>query len=188
MVQKFRFESTDIEGLMVVYPFIASDDRGYYMKYYEHNIFEQNGIFLTGHEEAQSKSKKGVIRGLHFQTEHPQAKLIRVAHGKVFDVAVDLRANSKTFGQWRGYELSADNNRMLYIPAGFAHGLMALEEDTLMCYISGDDYSPASDGGIRWDDPDIHVEWPMEFVKQVILSEKDKMLPSFSEYCAMHDN
>lgn len=187
MVQKFRFESTDIEGLMVVYPFIASDDRGYYMKYYEHNIFEQNGIFLTGHEEAQSKSKKGVIRGLHFQTEHPQAKLIRVAHGKVFDVAVDLRANSKTFGQWRGYELSADNNRMLYIPAGFAHGLMALEEDTLMCYISGDDYSPASDGGIRWNDPDIHVEWPAGLVNQIIISEKDGKLPSFREYCDAHD-
>lgn len=182
MIEHFRFEETEIEGLKVVYPFVATDDRGYYMKYYEKRIFEENGIFLNGFEEAQSKSCKGVIRGLHFQTKHPQAKLVRVVQGEAFDVAVDLRLNSPTFGQWRGFRLSAENRRMLYIPENFAHGLMALTEDMLLSYISGDRYCAEADSGIRWNDPDISVEWPIELVGKVILSEKDENLQSFAKF------
>jgi len=123
-----------------------------------------------------------VIRGLHFQTEHPQAKLVRVVQGEAFDVAVDLRPDSPTFGKWEGFYLSAENRKMIYIPAGFAHGLMALTEDMLLSYISGDDYSPTTDGGIRWDDPDIGVQWPVHLVEKVLLSDKDQRLPSFQEY------
>ena len=183
MIQRFQFEETGIEGLKLIDPFIAFDDRGYYMKYYEHHIFEENNIYLTGHEEAQSISKKGVIRGLHFQTEHPQAKLVRVAAGEAFDVAVDLRPASPTFGQWRGFHLSDENKKMLYIPAGFAHGLMALTDQMKLCYISGDDYSPESDTGIVWNDPDIGVLWPTEMVDQVILSDRDQHLQTFQVYC-----
>jgi len=182
VAEPFRFEETSIPGFRVVYPFFAADGRGYYMKYYERSVLEKNGISLTGHEEAQSKSKKGVIRGLHFQTEHPQAKLIRVVQGEAFDVAVDLRPDSPAFGHWEGFFLSAENRKMIYIPAGFAHGLMALTEDMLLSYISGDDYDPATDGGIRWDDPEIGVAWPVHMVDEVILSEKDRNLPSFREY------
>lgn len=182
MIQQFSFEKTGIDGLTIIHPFIATDERGYYMKYYEHNILEENGIYLTGHEEAQSSSKKGVIRGLHFQIEHPQAKLVRVVRGECFDVAVDLRCDSDTFGQWKGFYLSEDNRLMLYIPAGFAHGLMALTDDMMLSYISGDDYSPSTDSGIRWNDPDLGIQWPLELVDQPILSKKDQVLPLFSEY------
>ena len=182
MADPFRCEETNIPGLKVVYPFIATDDRGYYMKYYERNILKENGISLVCHEEAQSKSKKGVIRGLHFQTKHPQAKLVRVVQGEAFDVAVDLRTDSPTFGRWAGFFLSAENRKMVYIPAGFAHGLMALTEDMLLSYISGDDYDPTADCGIRWDDPDIGIQWPLHLVERVILSEKDKRNLSFEEY------
>lgn len=182
MVQRFSFEKTGFNGLVLVHPFIATDERGYYMKYYEHNIFEKNDIYLTGHEEAQSRSKKGVIRGLHFQTEHPQAKLVRVVCGECFDVAVDLRRDSETFGQWKGFYLSEDNGQMLYIPAGFAHGLMALTDNMILSYISGDDYSPSTDIGIRWNDPDLGIQWPLELVDQPILSKKDQVLPFFAEY------
>lgn len=183
MVKPFSFEETGIEGLKLISPFIAHDERGYYMKYFEHNIFEKNGIFLTGHEEAQSLSKKGVIRGLHFQGEHSQDKLVRVSKGVCFDVAVDLRKESPTFGQWRGYVLSEENHRMLYIPKQFAHGFVALSDELLFNYISGDDYHPASDGGIRWDDPDLNIQWPLEEIGAPIVSAKDQQLQSFREFC-----
>lgn len=182
MVESFRFEGTTIPGVKVVYPFVAADDRGYYMKYYEWNILKKNGISLTCHEEAQLKSKKGVIRGLHFQIKNPQAKLVRVIQGEAFDVAVDLRADSPTFGCWEGFFLSAKNRKMVYIPAGFAHGLMALTEDMLLSYISGDDYDPSTDSGIRWNEPNIGIQWPIHLCEEVILSEKDQHNLSFEEY------
>lgn len=179
----FRFEETLIEGLKIVYPFVAEDERGYYMKFFEHNIFEQNGIFLSSHEEAQSFSYKGVIRGLHFQTVHPQSKLVRVISGAAYDVAVDLREGSPTFGKWYGTTLSSKNQKMFYIPEGFAHGLMALTNEMILSYMSGDDYSPESDGGIRWDDPELGIQWPLEMVERVIVSKKDQNLPLFREFC-----
>ena len=180
--RSFRFEATSIQGLTLIYPPLYEDERGYYMKRYEKRIYEENGIFFTPHEEAQSKSMKGVIRGMHFQIEHPQAKLARIAKGKAFDVAIDLRFGSPTFGKWQGFYLSEENGMMLYIPEGFAHGMMALEDDTLLCYASGDTYSPKTDGGVRWNDPDIGIQWPLEQVEKPILSEKDSKLPTLREY------
>lgn len=178
----FQFETTSIQGLTLIYPPLFEDERGYYMKRYEKRAYEENGIFFTPHEEAQSHSMKGVIRGMHFQTKHPQAKLVRIAKGEAFDVAIDLRFGSPTFGQWQGFYLSEEDRAMLYIPEGFAHGMMALKDGTLLCYASGDDYSPQTDGGVCWNDPDIGIEWPLERVQQVILSEKDRKLPTLREY------
>lgn len=178
----FRFERTSIQGLALIYPPIFQDNRGYYTKRYDKRAYMENGIDFTPHEEAQSKSQKGVIRGMHFQVDHPQAKLVRIAKGEAFDVAIDLRFGSPTFGKWQGFYLSEENRALLYIPAGFAHGLMALEDDTLLCYASGDVYSPETDGGIRWDDPDIGIQWPLELVPKPILSEKDRKLPTLREY------
>lgn len=180
--RSIRFEETLIQGLKLIQPLRIEDDRGYYMKRFEKRIYEENGIFFAPHEEAQSSSMKGVIRGMHFQIEHPQAKLVRVAKGEIFDVAIDLRFGSPTFGKWQGFYLSGENEAMLYIPAGFAHGMMALENDTLLCYASGDDYSPETDGGIRWDDPDIGIQWPLGRIAEPILSEKDRNLPTLREY------
>lgn len=180
--QSFRFEKTSIQGLTLIYPPIFEDERGYYMKRYEKIAYEENGIYFTPHEEAQSKSKKGVIRGMHFQIDHPQAKLVRIAKGEAFDVAIDLRLGSPTFGKWQGFYLSEKNGALFYIPEGFAHGIMALEEDTLLCYASGDDYSPNTDGGIRWNDPDIGIQWPLDRVQKPIISEKDCKLPTLREY------
>lgn len=178
----FCFEKTSIQGLTLIHPPLFEDERGYYMKRYEKRAYEENGIFFTPHEEAQSRSMKGVIRGMHFQVEHPQAKLVRIAKGEAFDVAIDLRFGSPTFGKWQGFYLSGENRTILYIPEGFAHGMMALEDDTLLCYASGDDYSPRTDGGVRWNDPDIGIQWPLERVPEPILSEKDQKLPTLREY------
>lgn len=183
--RSFQFEKTSIQGLTLIYPPRFEDGRGYYMKRYEKRVYEENGICFTPYEEAQSRSMKGVIRGMHFQTEHPQAKLVRIAKGEAFDVAIDLRFGSPTFGKWQGFYLSEKDGRMLYIPEGFAHGMMALEDDTLLCYASGDSYSPQTDGGVRWDDPDIGIEWPVERAPQVILSEKDRKLPTLREYLGL---
>lgn len=180
--RSFCFEKTPIQGLTLIYPPLFEDERGYYTKRYEKLAYEENGIYFTPHEEAQSKSKRGVIRGMHFQIEHPQAKLVRIAKGEAFDVAVDLRFGSPTFGKWQGFYLSEENRALLYIPEGFAHGMMALEDGTLLCYASGEDYSPKTDGGIRWNDPDIGIQWPLERVQKPILSEKDCKLPTLREY------
>lgn len=179
---KINFEETGIPGMKLVHPFVAEDSRGYFAKFYEHQTFAENGISLVPFEENQSKSRKGTIRGLHFQKRFSQDKLIRVLQGEIFDVGVDLRKDSPTFGQWRGYKLSDTNNTLLYIPKGFAHGFLALRDDTIIHYLAGDKYDPDSDGGILWDDPDINVKWPLEDIDQLITSEKDQHLQSFKEF------
>ena len=179
----FTFMPTEIFGLTLIQPFCAPDDRGYLSKPFEKSIFEEHGIFLSPWEELRSHSHKGVLRGLHFQRRHSQDKLVQVLRGAVYDVAVDLRENSPTFGKWEGFELTAENRKMLYIPKGFAHGFLALEEDTLFSYLCGDRYDPESDGGIRWDDPKLAVTWPLDRVDRVILSEKDAALPALEELC-----
>ena len=133
-------------------------------------------------EELRSRSHKGVLRGLHFQRRHSQDKLVQVLHGAVYDAAVDLREGSATFGKWEGFYLTAENRQMLYIPKGFAHGFLALEEDTLFSYLCGDRYDPESDGGIRWNDPQLAVNWPLERVERLIISDKDDALPTLAEY------
>ncbi len=182
----FTFQETTIEGLVLIDPFVTGDSRGYLSKPFEKSVFEAHGIYLQPWEELRSCSKKGVLRGLHFQREHWQDKLVQVLHGAVYDVAVDLRAGSETFGKWEGFFLTAENRQMLYIPKGFAHGFLALEEDTLFSYLCGDRYDPESDGGIRWDDPQLAVRWPLEREDRPILSEKDTALPSLREFLERH--
>ena len=179
---KFQFYNTTIEGLWLIEPFMAEDERGYFSKFYERGIFEEHGIKLNAWECMESHSAEGVIRGLHFQRKHWQSKLVRCTNGEIFDVAVDLREGSPTYGKWEGFYLNPENKRLLYIPEGFAHGVMALKDNTIHTYICGDMYDPDSDGGIRWDDSDVAVEWPLDKIsKQVIISKKDRSLPSLRE-------
>lgn len=178
----FSFQETTIKGLVVIKPLAVVDSRGCLAKPFEKSIFAAHGIQLQPWEELRSCSKKGVLRGLHFQREYWQDKLVQVLHGAVYDVAVDLRADSETFGRWEGFSLTAENQQMLYIPKGFAHGFLALEENTLFSYLCGDRYDPASDGGIRWDDPQLTVKWPLERVDKLIVSEKDAALPTLAEF------
>lgn len=178
----FKFLSTSIHSLMRIDPLVFSDNRGYLSKPFEKAIFAENGIDLNPWEELRSHSKKGVLRGLHFQRRYSQDKLVQVLHGAVYDVAVDLREGSETFGKWAGFYLTAENQQMLYIPKGFAHGFLALEDDTLFSYLCGDRYDPESDGGILWNDPQLAIEWPVARVEKVILSEKDRSLPLLTDY------
>lgn len=178
----FTFHTTSIPGLTRIVPFFVQDRRGYFSKPFERSIFAAHGIELSPWEELRSFSRKGVLRGLHFQRRHSQDKLVQVLNGAVYDVAVDLRKDSPTFGQWEGFYLTAEDRQLLYIPKGFAHGFLALEDGTLFSYLCGDRYDPDSDGGIRWDDAEIGVKWPLEQVDHIIISDKDAALPSFADY------
>ena len=182
----FKFQRTSISNLLQITPFLALDARGYLSKPFEKSIFAEHGIELTPWEELRSCSQRGVLRGLHFQRRHSQDKLVQVLSGAVFDVAVDLRKDSETFGQWEGFYLSAEDRNILYIPKGFAHGFLALEDNTLFSYLCGERYDPESDGGIRWNDPQLSVSWPLERVEQVILSDKDAALPTLAEFLAQY--
>lgn len=183
----FSIETTRIPGLVLIHPHIAEDERGYFIKDFEREFFDGHGLPVTFFETNESKSRKGTIRGLHFQQEYSQGKLIRVIRGAVFDVAVDLRFGSPTFGQWQGFELNERNHDVLYIPEGFGHGFLALEEDTIFSYKCTQPYRPEYDSGIRFDDPDLNVEWPVEKIggwDNVITSGKDKLLQSFKDFAA----
>ena len=149
-----------IEGLCLITPKKHGDDRGYFMETYNENDMKEAGLGYNFVQDNQSMSTKGVLRGLHFQKEYPQLKLVRVIHGTVFDVVVDLRNNSETFGKWYGTILSEDNCRQLLIPKGFAHGFLVLSDYAEFCYKCDDFYHPNDEGGIAWNDPDIGIEWP----------------------------
>ena len=153
----------DIEGLKVVEPTVFGDARGYFMETYNYNDFKEAGIDVEFVQDNQSSSHKGVLRGLHFQINFPQDKLVRVVNGEVFDVAVDLREGSKTYGQWFGVVLSAENKKQFFIPKGFAHGFLVLSEHAEFVYKCSDFYHPNDEGGLIWNDPDIGVEWPILF-------------------------
>lgn len=176
---QFTFEKTEIDGVMIIKPKKFGDERGYFMETYNKNDFYAAGIATEFVQDNQSKSKKGVLRGLHFQKSHIQAKLVRVVSGKVFDVAVDLRAGSKTYGKWVGVTLSAEEGNQFFIPKGFAHGFVVLSEEAEFCYKCDDFYHPEYEGGIPWDDPDVAVEWPYD--GELILSEKDKRYAPLSQ-------
>ena len=178
----FEFLQTSLEELTLITPFFAPDARGYLSKPFEKSIFAEHGIELTPWEELRSCSHKGVLRGLHFQRRHSQDKLVQVLHGAVYDVAVDLRKGSKTFGKWEGFYLTAENRQMLYIPKGFAHGFLALEDDTLFSYLCGDRYDSEADSGIRWNDPHLAIDWPLDRVERLIVSDKDTALPTLVEF------
>ena len=178
----FRFINTEIEGLYIIEPQIYGDHRGYFCEMYKKNAFDENRLVVDFVQDNESRSKKGVLRGLHFQIKHPQAKLVRVIEGEVFDVAVDLRKNSPTYGKWVSVILSSDNKRMLFVPKGFAHGFLCLSETATFFYKCDEYYHPEDEGGIIWDDPDIGIIWPKQI--QVYLSEKDKKNPTLKE-CKM---
>lgn len=164
-----------IEGLYIIEPAVHGDERGYFMETYNQNDFTEEGLDYTFVQDNQSMSVKGVLRGLHFQKEYPQSKLVRVIKGKVFDVAVDIRKGSKTYGQWYGVELSDENKKQFLISEGFAHGFVVLSDTAEFCYKVTDFYNPGDEGGIAWDDPDIGIDWPLK--DNLILSDKDKKWP-----------
>lgn len=179
----FKFNETPIKGLMVVEPRAFTDDRGFFMESYKASDFIAAGITAQFVQDNHSRSCYGTLRGLHFQkAPHAQGKLIRVSRGKAWDVAVDLRVKSPTFGKWHAVELSGENKLLFWIPEGFAHGFIALENDTELQYKCTSEYAPESDSGIIWNDPDIAVEWP---INDVILSGKDMKLQSFAAYKRM---
>lgn len=178
----FQFQNAELDGLVQISPFHAPDNRGYLSKPFEFEVFAAHGIQLAVAEELESKSCRDTLRGLHFQREHSQDKLVRVLYGEVFDVAVDLRPQSSTFGKWQGFYLSADNRQMLYIPKQFAHGFLVLSSEAVLHYLCGDCYDPDSETGIIWNDPQIGIEWPLERVERIILSEKDAKLPFLADF------
>ena len=149
-----------IEGLHVITPAVHGDSRGYFMETYSQRDMEEAGIYLTFVQDNQSMSTKGVLRGLHFQKKFPQTKLVRVIKGRVFDVAVDLRKDSATYGKWYGVELTEENKKQFLIPRGFAHGFLVLSDTAEFCYKCDDFYHPNDEGGLAWNDPSIGVVWP----------------------------
>lgn len=183
---KFTFEKCgDIEGLYTIQPTVFGDARGYFMETYNYEDFKAAGLDMVFVQDNQSSSTKGVLRGLHFQREHTQGKLVRVVSGEVFDVAVDIRKGSKTFGKWFGVTLSAEKKNMFYIPEGFAHGFYVLSDTAEFTYKCTDFYDPSSEGGIKWDDPTIAVDWPIPAGVTPNISEKDAKHPAFSEDIAL---
>ena len=175
----FVFNKTAIEGVFIIEPKVFGDSRGYFMETYKEDEFKNAGINYDFVQDNQSKSHKGVLRGLHFQKTHPQAKLVRVISGEVFDVAVDLRKGSPTYGKWVGVILSAENKKMFMIPRGFAHGFVVLSDTAEFVYKCDEKYHPEDEGGIMWNDPDVGIDWPYE--GEPLLSDKDKLHPSLKE-------
>ena len=171
---------TPIKHLVVIEPKVFGDERGYFYEAYNKNTFHELGLDYDFVQDNQSFSKKGVLRGLHFQKNYPQAKLVRVIEGEVFDVAVDLRKDSPTYGKWYGVVLSGENKKMFMIPRGFAHGFLVLSDTAIFSYKCDDFYHPNDEGGIIYNDPTIGVEWP-KIDCDIILSEKDKFHPPLKE-------
>ncbi|MBO5447119.1 dTDP-4-dehydrorhamnose 3,5-epimerase [bacterium] len=169
----FEFERQNIEDVILVKPKVFGDNRGFFMETYKKSDFVANGIDVEFTQDNHSKSTKGVLRGLHYQAKpYGQAKLVRCSKGRIYDVAVDIRKNSKTFGQYVKIELSEDNKNMLYIPAGFAHGFVALSDEVEIIYKTSGEYAPQADRGILWCDKEINIDWGIDF--EPILSDKDK--------------
>ena len=175
----FEFQKTSIEGVYVITPKVYGDKRGYFFESYNKKDFLNAGINIDFVQDNESKSHRGVLRGLHFQKKYPQSKLVRVVKGEVFDVAVDLRKDSKTFGKYESVILSEDNQKQFLIPKGFAHGFLVLSDEAKFVYKCDDFYHPEEEGGIIYNDPDININWP--FLDNIELSEKDKKHPSFKE-------
>ncbi|MCF8361862.1 MAG: dTDP-4-dehydrorhamnose 3,5-epimerase [Prolixibacteraceae bacterium] len=176
-----EIENTSIKGLFVIKPKVFEDDRGYFFEAFNQKKFAEKGINYNFVQDNESKSQYGVIRGLHFQdSPHAQAKLVRVLLGKVFDVAVDLRKDSSTFGRWFGVELSAENKYQMLIPRGFAHGFSVLSSEAVFHYKCDNFYNKESERGIRYNDKTLNIDWKLE-EKDMVLSEKDKVLPEFED-------
>ncbi|MCM1111991.1 MAG: dTDP-4-dehydrorhamnose 3,5-epimerase [Muribaculum sp.] len=180
----FEFTKTDIEGLWIIYPHMFFDERGLYKKCYERSIFAAHGITCEFHENSDLYSKKGALRGLHYQTIDSQAKLIHVVSGTLFDVALDLRENSVTYGKFHAELLKAEEQKEIFIPEGFAHGFIALTDNTIFSYQCSGKYVPEACGGILWNDPDLNIPYPLnEYgIEKVIVTEKDSNWDTLAEY------
>ncbi len=179
---KITVETCRIEGVKIITPQVFGDERGYFTETYHYNDYRDAGIPQIFVQDNQSASRQGVLRGLHFQKEFPQDKLVRVIRGEVFDVMVDLRPDSATFGCWHGEILSEENKKQLFIPKNFAHGFLVLSEYAEFCYKCSDFYHPGDEGGILWNDPDIGIKWPLQEGVQLILSEKDTKWGSLRDF------
>ncbi|MEG1847622.1 MAG: dTDP-4-dehydrorhamnose 3,5-epimerase [Lachnospiraceae bacterium] len=179
---KITVETCGIEGLKVITPSVFGDERGYFMETYNYNDYKEAGIDQIFVQDNQSASKKGVLRGLHFQLHFPQDKLVRVVSGEVYDVAVDLREGSKTFGQCFGVLLSADNKKQFFIPKDFAHGFLVLSEHAEFTYKCTDFYHPNDEGGLLWSDPEIGVAWPIPTGMELTISDKDTKWNGIAAY------
>ena len=180
---KFKKIETSIDGVYVIEPTVFGDNRGYFMETYSKPDFEELGLNYEFVQDNQSKSKKGVLRGLHFQKENTQSKLVRVLKREVFDVAVDLRPDSITYGKWEGVILSSENKKMFMIPKGFAHGFLVLSDEAEFTYKCDDVYNHEAEGGLMWNDPDVAIDWPLGDMKpeDLLTSEKDAKWPSLQE-------
>lgn len=172
----FNFIKTEIDGVLIVEPTLYGDHRGYFMETYKESDFREAGIDCTFLQDNQSKSRKGVLRGLHFQKTYPQAKLVRVIKGEVYDVAVDLREGSPTFGEYVGVVLSEENKRQFFIPRGFAHGFLVLSDEAEFVYKCDNLYHPEDEGGLLYSDESIGIDWPIK--EGLLLSDKDKVYPT----------
>ena len=177
-------ECGGIKGLKVVEPTVFGDARGYFMETYNYNDFKEAGIDQVFVQDNQSASVKNVLRGLHFQINYPQDKLVRVVSGEVFDVAVDLRPGSETYGKWFGVTLSAENKKQFFIPKNFAHGFVVLSDYAEFAYKCTDFYHPNDEGGLKFDDPDIGIDWPITSKEDLIMSDKDTKWGGIKEYTA----
>lgn len=187
MITKFSFEALDLRGAYKIQPFFAADERGGFIKDYNIDMFKTNGIEHELKEVFYTISKRGVIRAIHFQLTKQQAKLVRCVSGHVYDVIVDLRPDSPTFGQWLGFDLTGENQVELFVPQFFGHGYLVIE-DSIVSYKCGEVFYGEGDSGIMYNDPDIAVKWPFESIggeDNLIISDKDKHLMSFAQYRAL---
>lgn len=181
-MENFKIIESYIKGVYIIEPTIFTDSRGNFHEVYNYNKFKKLGLDIHFVQENQSYSKKGVLRGLHFQLKHPQGKLIRVVSGEVFDVAVDIRPESITFGKWFSCILNDVNKKQIFIPEGMAHGFLVLSDKAEFVYSCTEYYHPEDENGIYWNDDQIKIKWPIDKVERIILSEKDKSWGSFDEY------
>ena len=186
-MSKFNKISTSIEGVYIIEPTVFGDERGYFMETYSETEFAEIGITTKFVQDNQSKSKKGVLRGLHFQTINSQGKLVRAIKGEVFDVCVDLRKGSETYGKWEGVILSEENKKMFMIPIGFAHGFLVLTDEAEFTYKCTDVYNKSCEGGLIWNDPDVGIKWP-QVDCELLLSYKDKVWPTLKELTVQGGN
>ncbi|NFF81835.1 dTDP-4-dehydrorhamnose 3,5-epimerase [Clostridium botulinum] len=177
----FIFNKTSIDGVYIIEPKVFGDNRGYFMETYNREQFLEAGLDMTFVQDNESRSTKGVLRGLHFQKKHSQGKLVRATKGEVFDVAVDLRYGSPTYGKYEAVILTEENKKQFYIPEGFAHGFLVLSDEAVFNYKCTDLYAPEYDGGVMWNDNDINIKWPLDKIEDIVLSEKDKVHPNLKD-------
>jgi dTDP-4-dehydrorhamnose 3,5-epimerase len=181
-MSKFKFSKAPIPGILIIEAKAFEDDRGFFMEFYNKDGFAENGFADLFVQDNHSKSKKGVVRGLHYQIHpSPMGKLVKVVKGRIFDVGVDIRKGSPAFGKWYSETLSEENKKMLYFPPGFAHGFLALEDGTEVLYKCTGMYSRENERAIAWNDPEIGIKWPLELVKEVIVSERDQKHPGLKD-------